>query len=56
MAGFKGENQMKSLILQSTKEMPPCLVEMRDQSVFEEIAFPKYGIFPYFQPFKPLFN
>ena len=44
MAGFEDDNQVKSLIFQSTEEMP--LVKMRGQSVSGDITFPRY--FPLF--------
>ena len=55
MPGFEGDNQVKSLIFQATKEMPR-LVKIRGQSVSDEIAFPRYGIIPYFQSLLPLSN
>ena len=56
MADFEGDDQVKSLIFQSTRKNASSLVEMRGPSVFDEIPFPRYDIFPYFQPFYALFN
>ena len=32
----------------------PILVKMRGESASDDVAFPKYGIFPHFQPFQSL--